>query len=113
MLIRKIVFITLLTWFSLTVVGYGIYKALPIILGPKIVIDSPENGDIVNGTSIAVRGSVNRTNALYINDIPTAFTESGTFETKLALYPGSNILIVKAIDRFGRTVTKTVNIGTE
>jgi hypothetical protein len=112
MLLRKILFVTLLTWFSLTIFGYGIYKALPIILGPKIEISSPQNGQVVNGTSISVRGTVYRTKALYINNIPTAFTESGSFETRLAIYPGSNILIIQALDKFGRSVSKTVNIGT-
>lgn len=113
MLIRKIILVTLLTLFSLTVVGYGIYKALPIILGPKIVLDSPKDGEIVEDTSVSVRGSVTRTNSLYINEIPTAFSESGYFETRLPIYQGSNILIVKSVDRFGRTTSKTITVGTK
>lgn len=113
MFLRKILLIISITLFSLTVFGYGLYKALPIIIGPKVEIITPKNGEIVEGTSIEVRGNVSRAKALYINHIPTAFTETGSFVTRFALYPGSNILIVDVEDRFGRVVTETINIGTK
>lgn len=113
MLLRKVLFIALLTWFSLTVLGYGIYKAMPIFLGPKIEISSPKNGEIVEGTSISVSGTLLRAKTFYINGIPTAFTEGGFFQTKLAVYPGSNILTLEVQDRFGRTISETLNIGTK
>ncbi len=112
MILRKVVFIALLTWFSLTVVGYGIYKATPIILGPKIELSTPQDGEIVAGTSISVRGTVLRAKSLYINGIPVFFNEDGNFETRLAVYPGSNILILEAYDRFGRLLSMNRNIGT-
>lgn len=112
MLLRKILFVALLTWFSLTVFGYGVYKALPIILGPKVEISTPHNGEIVQGTTITLKGNVTRTKALYINGIATAFSETGYFETRLPIYPGSNIILIEVKDRFGRSVTQTLNIGT-
>jgi len=112
MILRKILLITLLTWFALTVFGYGVYKALPIMLGPKIEISSPQNGDIVTGTSIIVRGTVLRSQSLFINGVTTPFTEDGVFQTKVAVYSGSNILVFTAEDKFGRSTTQTINIGT-
>jgi len=113
MFLRKILLITLFTWFTLTVLGYGMYKALPIFLGPKIEISTPLDGSIADGTSVEVRGNVYRAKALYINQIPTAFTESGSFVSKLAIYKGSNILVFTVEDKFGRTVTEIINIGTK
>ncbi len=105
--------ITLFTWFVLTVLGYGIYKALPIILGPKIEISTPQDGVIAEGTSIEVRGTVYRAKALYINHIPTAFTETGSFVSKIAIYKGSNIIVFSVEDKFGRVVTEAINVGTK
>jgi hypothetical protein len=113
MILRKILIIALLTWFSLTVIGYGIYRALPIILGPKIELNSPTEGEVVKGTSITVSGSVLRAKSLYINSIPTAFNDTGNFTTRLAVYPGSNILIIEAYDRFGRKVVLERSIGSQ
>jgi hypothetical protein len=111
MFLRKILIFALIASFSASVLAYGVYKALPIILGPEIVISSPLDGEVVHGTSISVRGSVHRAKTLHINSIPTAFTEDGNFETRLPVYPGSNILIIETSDRFGRTTKKTINIG--
>jgi hypothetical protein len=113
MFLRKLFFITILSLFSLSVFGYGIYKALPIILGPKVELSYPQNAEVVEGTTIPVRGTVTRVKTLYINSIPTAFTESGSFETRLSIYPGNNILVVEGYDRFGRLTTITRNIGTK
>lgn len=111
MFLRKVFFIAILTWFACTVLGYGVYKALPIILGPKIEILTPHDGDQTDAQTIEVRGEVTRTKGLYVNGIATAFNEEGVFYTKLAVYPGSNIIFIKAEDKFGRSVSKTINIG--
>lgn len=113
MYLRKIIFFSFLGIFSLFVFSYGVYKALPIILGPKIDLTEPRDGEEALGTTIPVRGTVYRTKMLLINSIPTPVTETGMFESKVAIYPGSNILILEAEDRFGRTTTITRNIGTK
>lgn len=113
MFARKIFFISLLAIFTFSVLGYGVYKASPIILGPKISLNSPQDGDMVDGDSFALRGSVLRVESLYINDIPTAFTEEGDFDTRLAVYPGSNLIVIKAFDKFNRSTSKVLNVGTK
>ena len=111
MFLRKLFFVSLLLVFSLTVFGYGIYKAQPIILGPKVTINYPANGTTVDGDIVQIGGTVARAKALYINKIPTAFTENGNFGTRLAVYPGNNLIIVEVLDRFGRITQVSLNIG--
>lgn len=111
--LRKILLILVLLTLTLSVLVYGTYKALPIILGPKIELTSPHPNEIAEGTTMEVSGHVYRAKQLTVNSIPTAFTETGEFYTKIAIYPGENILIVEATDRFGRVVTITRNIGTK
>jgi len=113
MFLRRVFFISLLSIFSLFVLGYGVYKALPIILGPKIELVSPIENETVEGTTVTVRGTVYRTKVLLINSVPTSFNEDGNFESKLAIYPGSNILIIEAIDRFDRVNKITRSVGTQ
>lgn len=113
MLIRKILYIAIFTLLLLGVLGYGFYKALPLILGPKIEIASPTNGDAIEGTTVNIRGTVLRSQQLYVNGIATPFSSSGLFETRIPIYPGNNILTLTAIDRFDRPVTVTLTIGTK
>jgi hypothetical protein len=112
MFLRRVAFFALLSALTVAVLGYGTYKALPIFLGPKIEVSEPKNGEEVTGTTVYVTGTVSRTKALYINKIPTAFNEAGVFSTRLAIYPGNNILQIEAVDRFGRSKVQNILVGT-
>ncbi len=113
MFLRKVIYFAAFALFILSVLGYGFYKALPLILGPKIELSTPENGQIVEGTTIPIRGTIIRAQKLYINGIATAFSNTGFFETRIAVYPGNNILELVAEDKFSRSQKYTLNIGTK
>jgi hypothetical protein len=113
MIIRKILYILIFSFLLLGVLGYGFYKALPLILGPKIEIASPTNGDAVEGTTVNIRGTVVRSQQFYVNGIATAFTKEGLFETRIPIYPGNNILTLTALDRFNRQTTVNLTLGTK
>ncbi len=113
MFLRKLLYITIFTLLLFSVLGYGFYKALPLILGPKIAIATPENGDVIEGTTVILRGTVERSQKLFINGIATSFSASGLFETVVPIYPGNNILTLTALDRFNRPTTVTLTLGTK
>jgi Glucodextranase, domain B len=113
MYLRKIFFIILISLFTLSIFTYGFYKALPLILGPKVVVNYPNQGENVNGTTVAVRGVVSRAKELYVNGIATGFSENGIFETRLAVYPPHSIIFIVAKDKFGRSHSVTLNIGSK
>lgn len=84
---------------------------MPIILGPKVELSTPQEGYIIEGNVAPVRGTVYRAQKLYINGIATAFSANGFFETRLAVYPGNNILEITVYDKFDRFKTYTLNLG--
>jgi hypothetical protein len=94
-------------------ISYGIFRFYPIITGPKISIYTPEQGLIVDKTSITISGETQRVSKLYINGSKINLNKKGDFATTLAIYKGHNILIVEGYDRFGRLTTITKNIGTK
>jgi hypothetical protein len=113
MLLRKILYISVFILLLLGIFGYGFYKALPLIMGPKIEIASPQNGETTEGTTVNIRGSVLRAQKLFINGIATPFSSSNLFDTRVAVYPGNNILTITAIDRFNRSTTLSLTLGTK
>lgn len=113
MFLRKILYISILLMLLISVLGYGFYKALPLILGPKIEIASPQNGEIVEGTTVQIRGTVTRAQKLFVNGVATAFTKEGLFETRTAIYPGNNLLTLTTLDRFNREKSITISVGTK
>jgi hypothetical protein len=113
MFLRKILYITLVVFFLISILGYGFYKALPLILGPKIELSSPQNGDIIESTTVDIRGTVLRSQKLFVNGIATSFSTTGMFETRFPVFPGNNILTLVAFDKFGRSTSLTLNLGTK
>lgn len=113
MLIRRILYISIFSILLISVLGYGFYKALPLILGPKIEIASPQNGEIVEGTTANIRGTVTRSQQFFVNGIATPFSKEGIFETRIPIYPGNNIITLTALDRFNRPTAVTLTLGTK
>ena len=113
MLLRRILYISIFSILLIGVLGYGFYKALPLILGPKIEIASPQNGQMIEGTTVSIRGTVVRSQKFFVNGIATPFSKEGIFETRIPIYPGNNILTLTALDRFDRPVTVTLTLGTK
>lgn len=111
MYLRKLLLNLFIAIFTITILVYGLYKAQNLILGPNIIVSFPSDSAIFIGTTTAVRGVVSRANQLFINGVPTAFTDTGFFETRLVIFPPNTILQVEVVDKFGRRNSKTLNIS--
>ena len=80
------------------------------MLGPKINIISPKNGDRIESETLVIRGETKNVTSLSL-DGRTIFTdEKGLFQERLLLYSGYNILELKARDRFGREIKKILEL---
>lgn len=86
-------------------VGYGVYEGLPLLLGPRIVLDSPTQDMNVPDGVLTVSGKVSRAAGLALDGAPVLPDEAGAFSSTLAFPRGSSILTLTARDRFGRTVS--------
>lgn len=106
-LIIKTLFIA---FFVLIIVGYGIFQSKKIISGPKIVINSPTSGQTLNKSDIDISGVATNISAISLNDRPIFIDESGKFSEKLMLYPGYNIIKLRAEDKFGSKVEKDLEL---
>jgi len=90
--------------------AYGLMEARPLLLGPRIVLDSPADGQAFPDGFVAVSGTAYRTRTLMLDGAPLLIDESGKFYTLLTLPSGGAILSLTATDRFGRatSVRRTV-----
>jgi hypothetical protein len=94
----------------LLIAGYGLIEAWPLISGPSMVIDSPQNGETVTGGTLTISGTVKHTTSLMLDGFPLIPTENGAFAATLTFPAGGSILTFVATDRFGHTVTRTREI---
>lgn len=96
---------------ALVIVAYGVFEARKLIEGPMIVIDTPLNGSATSTTGVVIAGEAENIAFLTINDKASYTDEQGHFSELLSLPTGVSVLTVAAIDRFGRRVSKSVEIN--
>lgn len=89
---------------------YSLFQARFLILGPRVSISSPKNGDSVPAGLIVIRGSASNVSWLSLDDRQIFTDQKGQWSEKLMAPAGTSIITVTARDRFGRTRTETVEI---
>ncbi|MFA5998342.1 MAG: hypothetical protein WC814_03090 [Candidatus Paceibacterota bacterium] len=94
----------------LVLVGYGTVEAWPLLAGPSLSIDSPQNDASYPGGIVSVQGTAPRAAALTLSGAPLLHDPEGGFSSTLTFPRGGSILTFVATDRFGRTVTATRSI---
>lgn len=72
---------------------------------PYLSVKVPSDGDVVLSSDIEVRGAVEQSAALTINDIGVDSDENGTFAHAVTLTPGEHVLTIAATDVAGNTTT--------
>ena len=86
--------------------GYGAVKLLPLVSGPELRIDVPNDHTTYADGLVTISGKATHTEAVFLNDTPLLIDQEGRFATMLPLPSGGGILKLTATDRFGRTTTQ-------
>lgn len=107
---KLILKILLIAFFVLIIVGYGLFQSQKIIKGPSIVVSSPTSGEVVHQSDVDIKGVAKNISSISLNDRPIFIDEQGVFSEKLMLYPGYNIIKLRAEDKFGSSVEKDLEI---
>ncbi|HEY9481238.1 MAG TPA: hypothetical protein VIR98_03360 [Candidatus Paceibacterota bacterium] len=105
---------TLAAWIAIAAValvaGYGAFRAKSLAEGPEIAITSPINGAVVHEALVEVSGTAKNISFLTL-DGGKIFTDGeGAWKERVILSKGYNTVTVRADDRFGRSVSRTIEI---
>lgn len=107
---RQIIKILPIIVVIIAVIGYSYLKTKDYIAGPQITITSPTSGSSVSNPLIEIVGFAKNISFISLNDRPIFIDDKGNFKEKLLLYPGYNIMSIKAEDRYKRTVEKRLEL---
>ncbi len=94
--------------FFILIIGYGYYEARGLLFGPVITITSGVT--MVYEPAVTIRGKAERITALSMNGKQISVTEDGIFNEPFILAPGNNHITLDAIDKYGRTRRKVIEI---
>jgi hypothetical protein len=94
----------------LSLVSYGIFNARNLIIGPTVEIFSPIKDMETMQNVLTIKGVAKNIAFISLGGRPIFVDREGLFEEKLLLSPGSNIIEIKAVDRFKKEILKTIKI---
>jgi len=79
---------------------------------PDLNIQTPSDGASTNGSTVKVAGTVSLDATLFIQDVevPADLYQGGNFIYTVVLEEGNNQIVVRAVDRAGNSVQRTLNI---
>ncbi|MFA6297182.1 MAG: hypothetical protein WC629_01330 [Candidatus Paceibacterota bacterium] len=103
----KIIFFTVLV---LVVLGYSCFQARKIVEGPKLDITSLKTGAVLKEPLVEIAGVAYNIKEISLDDRTIYIDEQGNFNEKLLLFPGYNIIRLKAGDKFGKVTNKTLEV---
>ena len=107
---KKILLSGILIFFAIAIFGYIIFQARNIIIGPIIKIEAPINGSHLRESLIEIKGIAKNISYISMNDKQIFTDDNGVFSEKLLLSRGYNIIMIKAVDRFGRKIQKKLEL---
>ncbi|MFA6536680.1 MAG: hypothetical protein WC250_01475 [Candidatus Paceibacterota bacterium] len=100
----------LITIFVLFIAGYAFYQSKNLREGPLLMVDTPLNGSLATTSLITIAGTAKNITAISLNGRAIYVDETGHFDEKLLLSYGYNIITLSAKDKFGRSVSKKLEL---
>lgn len=92
------------------IAGYTYYQARNIVYGPQITLVRPINGSTVSEPLVTISGNAKNISFISLNDRQIFVDKYGTFSEELLLSSGYNIWELEAKDKFGRVVSKKIEL---
>jgi hypothetical protein len=107
---KAIIKISIIVLIITVIVGYSYFQSRNLINGPQIVLTSPKTGSTLANPLVAITGNASNISFLSLNDRQIFVDKDGTFNEELLLSPGYNVWTIQAKDKFGRIVTKKIEL---
>ena len=109
---RTIIKTTVIAVLLVLIITYTYLQTRDFLTGPQLTITSPENGQSVSSSSpeIILSGETSHISFLTVNGLQVFTDENGTFSRKLLLPEGYTIITVEAQDKFGRSITREIQL---
>ena len=101
---KKIVRTSITVLIVCIVLGYAYFASRDYILGPEILIFEPINGSTISTSTVKIKGQALRIQDITLNNRPLLIDEQGNFSETLLLFPGYNVSLISAQDKFDRTI---------
>jgi hypothetical protein len=94
----------------LLTLAYGLFRAYPLLLGPRITLYYPNEGDSVASTSFEVSGHVDKVKEITLQGRPIPIDTDGHFKEIITASSPFTTIVLTAVDFYGKEITKVVRV---
>lgn len=108
--LRSYLTTSLVVLFVLGILTYAYFRTSDLLGGPILSIDTPQNGATLTDPYVEIVGYAKNISYLSLNGRQIFTDEAGVFNEKLLVPYGYTIMTLKARDRFGRSITKSLEL---
>ncbi len=98
----KLTFIIGITTIAVAVLSYLGFQYSRFVSPPKLVVNEPQNEQIIKQRNIVVLGKTDQDVTMKINNQPILVEEDGSFEAEIEIFEGTEEIVVIAISRSGK-----------
>lgn len=98
----KLTFLTGLGLILIVIFGYLTIQYFHFISPPKLTVESPGEGQVINQRNVSVSGKVDPEATLKINNQPVLVEEDGAFKAEIEIFEGTEEIVAKAVSRSGK-----------
>ncbi|OGM09146.1 hypothetical protein A2159_03600 [Candidatus Woesebacteria bacterium RBG_13_34_9] len=98
----KLTFILGTVVVSFIIMGYLVFQYLSFVKSPKLLVNYPQDGEVVKENILTVEGITNPNATILVNNQPTLVEEDGKFKTEIEIYEGTENVVVIAKSRSGK-----------
>lgn len=90
--------------------GYLYFQVSSLNRAPRLDVLSPGKDSTVSDSALVVSGRTDPDANVYLNNQQIVADANGEFHEDLSLGPGSNLLTIKAVNKFGKETTLTRSV---
>ena len=105
------------TWIFIAIASiiliYFISRIFNYLYGPIIKIYSPTKGEIVQAETFYVDGNVKNVKNISINGKDMTIDEKGNFKEEIVAKSPYTLIVIEAVDKYGKTKEKIMEVGKE
>lgn len=107
---KNVLRISIIALIIAIIIGYSYFQSRNLIRGPQITLTSPLSGSTLASPLVAIKGSAQNIAFISLNNRQIYVDNNGRFNEELLLSPGYNIWTIEAKDKFGRIVSKKIEL---
>ena len=98
----RLTFIIGIAVIAIAVLGYLGFQYSNFISPPKLVVDEPQEEQIIKQRNLIVSGRTDQDVTMKINNQPILVEEDGSFRAEIEIFEGTEEIVVKVVSRSGK-----------